>query len=313
MYRIGVDLGGTNIAVGVVDEEYNIVSKVSVKTGLPCSAESIADKIAGAVFEAAEKASIDVKDAASVGIGSPGLINGKAGVVRYANNLQFDNVYLSDMVSERLDFPRERVFLENDANAAAFGEFLAGSGRGTTNFIAVTLGTGVGGGIIINGKPYSGSNGAGGEIGHMIVNAHGKKCSCGMQGCWEVYASVNALIERTKEGMLQNRDSIMWKFCGNSIDNVTGLTAFDAMRAGDICGIVVVNEYLKDVSIGLASLVTIFQPDKIAVGGGISAEGETLLKPIRDRLESFNCTKGATLGIALLGNDAGIIGAAFLS
>ncbi len=310
MYRIGIDLGGTNIAVGIVNEKFEIVSKASVKTGLPCCAESIADKIAITTKQAAETAGINISDVVSVGVGTPGLVDPEEGIVKYASNLRFDHVPLAKLVGERLGVAK--VYVQNDANAAAYGEFIAGSGKNTKNFIAVTLGTGVGGGIIINGKLYAGSNNAGAELGHMIVDADGEMCSCGMQGCWEAYSSATALVSWTKEAMRKDTNSIMWELCKGDIENADGKTSFDGMRAGDTAATEVVNKYIKYLSVGIASLVTMFQPDVIALGGGVSAEGDTLLDPIRERLEKNACTRGATLKIAELGNDAGIIGAAFL-
>ena len=173
MLRLGIDLGGTNIVAGVVDEDYKIIATHKVKTNLPRPSEEIVDDIATVSIEAAKAAGVKIKDIAAVGIGTPGSINPQTGIVTYSNNLGFYDLPLGDMLRERLGVD---LFLENDANAAAYGEYIAGAGRGTKNFIAVTLGTGVGGGIIIDGKLYSGSNYAGGELGHTVIQMNGEAC-----------------------------------------------------------------------------------------------------------------------------------------
>ena len=200
MYTLGIDLGGTNIVAGVVDENYKIIAKGKVKTNCPRPAEEIADDMAKACFMACENAGISIKDVKACGVGSPGAINPITGIIATANNLGFKDLPLAKMLKERtgVDF-----YLENDANAAAYGEFLAGSGRGVNNCIAVTLGTGVGGGIIIDGKLFSGSNFAGAEIGHTVIEVDGAQCSCGRKGCWEAYSSATGLINMTKEKLAE--------------------------------------------------------------------------------------------------------------
>ena len=185
MYKLGIDLGGTNIVAGVVDDNYNIVATSKVKTNLPRPAEEVIDDMVKAANIAIESAGLKVSDIDSMGVGSPGAIDPVHGVVCYANNLGFNNVPMAKMLKERMgvDF-----YIENDANAAAYGEYIAGAGRGTNDFIAITLGTGVGGGVIIDGKIYSGSNYAGAELGHTVIAMGGEMCSCGRQGCWEAYA-----------------------------------------------------------------------------------------------------------------------------
>ena len=207
-------------------------------------------------------------------------------------------------------------FLENDANAAAYGEFVAGAGKGTKDFVMITLGTGVGSGIIIDGKIQSGFNNAGGEVGHTIIQMNGEMCTCGRQGCWEAYASATALIRQTKQAMLKYNDSIMWDICEGDINNVNGITAFDAMRKGDFAGKEVVDKYIYFISVGLVNAVNIFQPQMVCIGGGISKEGETLINPINDYLKGENYARyldeKVVVKPALLGNDAGIIGAAYI-
>lgn len=312
MYTLGIDLGGTNIVAGIVDENYKVIAKGKVKTNSPRPAEEIADDMAKACFMACEAAGISIKDVVACGVGTPGSINPFEGVVVYANNLGFNNVPLAAMLKERtgVDF-----YIENDANAAAYGEFLAGSGRGVKSCVAVTLGTGVGGGIIIDGKLFSGSNYAGGELGHTVINVDGEPCSCGRKGCWEAYASATALIRQTKAAMKKNKDSVMWELADGSLDNVNGRIAFDGMRKGDKAATEVVEQYEKYVAVGLANIINVFQPQKICIGGGISNEKETLINPIKKFVSNETyATMGDPCEIlpAELGNDAGIIGAASL-
>ena len=314
MYNLGIDLGGTNIAVGVVNEKNEIVGRGKKKTNSPRPAEAIADDIAAACFMALEDAGLSLEDINSAGIGAPGSINPETGVIATSNNLQFDNVPMVEYVSSRLG--GIKCYIENDANAAAYGEFMAGAGKGTNDFITITLGTGVGCGIIIGGKLFTGSNYAGGELGHTVMVYDGEQCTCGRKGCWETYASATALIRQTKAAMEQNPDSIMWELTEGSIDRVSGRTSFDAMRRGDAAGKAVVEQYARYVACGITNVVNIFQPDVLCIGGGISHEGETLIAPIREYNESQryskNVEKQTEIRAAELANDAGIIGAACL-
>lgn len=313
MYKLGIDLGGTNIVAGVVDDNYNIVATSKVKTNLPRPAEEVIDDMVKAANIAIESAGLKVSDIDSMGVGSPGAIDPVHGMVCYANNLGFNNVPMAKMLKERMgvDF-----YIENDANAAAYGEYIAGAGRGTNDFIAITLGTGVGGGVIIDGKIYSGSNYAGAELGHTVIAMGGEMCSCGRQGCWEAYASATALIRQTKQAMIKYPKSVMWELCGGDINKVDGRTAFDAMRKGDVAGKMVVDKYVEYIAVGVSNNINIFQPDVLCIGGGISKEGDNLIKPIKAFLEgenyARNIEKNTEVKVAELGNDAGIIGAAYL-
>ena len=312
MYHLGIDLGGTNIAVGVVDENYRIVGSAKRKTNAPRPAAEIADDMAAAAFDAIENAGLTLQEIATVGVGAPGSINPYTGVIATSNNLRFQNVPMGEMLKERLS---REVYLENDASAAAYGEFIAGAGVGTKDFVAITLGTGVGSGIIVNGKLYSGYNLAGGELGHTVIVADGLPCTCGRKGCWEAYASATGLIRLTRTAMQEHPESEMWNLCHGDVKKVNGRTAFDAMRADDAVGKRVVEDYIRYLACGLVNTVNIFQPEVLCIGGGISKEGETLLKPIYEIVEkerfSKNVEKQTVVKIATLGNDAGIIGAAY--
>ncbi len=313
MYRIGVDLGGTNIATGVIDENYKIIGRGKVKTRAPRPAEAIFDSIKEAVDMAVVNAGISYDEVVSVGIGTPGSVNKDTGAIEFSNNLKFHNVPAKAMLEERLKKP---VYLENDANAAALGEAVAGSGNGVKNFVAVTLGTGVGSGIIIDGKIYRGSNFCGGEMGHMVINVDGIPCNCGRKGCWEKYASATALVSQAVEAMQGNKASLLWQTCDGDLNKVDGKSIFDAVDLGDETAKAVVDRYLYYVAIGIANVVNALQPETVCVGGGISGQGEKILQPIRETVKaerySVYAEKQANIVPALLGNDAGIIGAALL-
>ncbi len=314
MYYLGIDLGGTNIAVGIVDENYQIVARATSKTKTE-SAEQVADAMAETAKEALKNANLTLDDVPWIGVGSPGTVNKATGIIEFANNLPFRNTPMVQMLSERLN--GKKVLMENDANAAAYGEYMAGALKGADNAIAITLGTGVGGGVIINHKIYSGSNFAGAELGHTVIVVDGRPCTCGRHGCWETYASATGLIKTTKEHM-QNapKDSPLWKLVDGDESQVNGRTAFDAMRQGDPVGKEIVDEYIHYLSEGVVNMVNIFQPDILCIGGGISNERETLMAPVRAFVEkqqyAMNSSKKTAICRAELGNDAGIIGAALL-
>ena len=313
MYRIGVDLGGTNIAVGVVSEDLRIVGRGSVKTNAPRPAEEIFADIKKAVDMAMNDAGITKDEVVSLGVGTPGTVNKNTGYIEFANNLDFQQVPAKAMLEELLGIT---VYLDNDANCAALGEALAGSGKGSKDFVAITLGTGVGSGIIIDGKIINGANFAAGEMGHMVICVDGEQCTCGRRGCWEAYASATALIAQTKDAMKHNQDSLMWQAVNDNIDAVNGRTAFDAMRKGDKAAKAVVDKYIYYVSCGIINIINALQPEFICVGGGIANEKETLLEPIRKHVlrerYSLYATRQTEIVSALLGNDAGIYGAALL-
>lgn len=312
-YYVGIDLGGTNIVVGVVDENYNIISKASTKTNCPRPEKEIADDMAKMALQAVKNANLEISDIEWIGIGTPGIANSATGIIERANNLGFVNTPMVKYIKETIDKP---VFIENDANAAAYGEFVAGAAKEARNAICVTLGTGVGAGIIIDGKIYSGSNYAGAEIGHTVIEVDGAECSCGRKGCFEAYSSATGLIRMSKEAMEKNPDSIMNKMAQEKGGKVTARTSFDAMRAGDKSAKEVVDKYIKYLAAGITNTINIFQPDILCIGGGVCNEGDPLLLPVKALVENEdfakNSEKRTEIVIAKLGNDAGIIGAAFL-
>ncbi len=315
MYYIGVDLGGTNIAVGVVEgTEGKIVAKGSVPTLAQREPDEIIKDMAKLCNELLEKINITMDDIEYIGIATPGGVDTDRGIVS-AGNLPFREYPIVDKLKEFSG--AKKVLVANDGNAAAKGEVAFGAAKSCKDAIMVTLGTGVGGGIIIDGKIYTGSNYAGGELGHMVIEASGPVCSCGLKGCWEVYSSATGLINMTKKALegKTKADTVMFDLIDKE-GKVTGRTAFDAMRAGDELGKKVVDEYIRYMAVGILSTINIFQPEVIVIGGGLSNEREYLLNPLNEILAERNARrrrkKNTVLKIAELGNDAGIIGAAML-
>ena len=311
-YRIGIDIGGTNIACGIVDDDCRIIARSKVKTNSPRPYSEILEDIKQSVRMACAEAGISPSGAECIGIGCPGTCNHDSGVVEYSNNLGFVNVPLrGDMESEF----GIKVYLDNDANAAAFGEYCAGSAKGSRNAVVITLGTGVGSGIIIDGKLYSGSNFAGGEIGHTVIVADGLPCTCGRKGCFEAYSSATGLVRMTAEAAELNPSSLVAELIRRD-GKVSARTAYLAMKQGDPTGFAVTEQYVKYLACGITNTINIFQPDILCIGGGVCNEGDTLLLPLRARVAeqiySRNSAKNAEVVICSLGNDAGIIGAAML-
>ena len=312
-YYIGIDLGGTNIAAGVVNENKEIVAKTSIKTGSGRPVDLIADDMASAAKQAAEIAGLTLEDVEWVGIGAPGTANKASGIIEYSNNLGWHGVPLVKMLEERTG---KKVYIENDANAAAYGEYVAGAAKDADISVMVTLGTGVGGGVVIHNKIYTGFNFAGAELGHSVIVVDGRTCTCERKGCLEAYASATGLITTTKEYMEKYKDSIMWELVEHDLSKASGRTAFDAMRKGDAAGKQVDDSYIKYLACGITNIINTFQPDILCIGGGISHEGDTLMVPLKEIVKrevySRNSARNTEIVAASLGNDAGIIGAALL-
>lgn len=305
---IGIDLGGTNIAVGIVDENGKIIAQDSTPTLAERPIEELVDDMVSVSRRVMAAAGLTEKDIKAIGVGSPGSVVNETGTIAYANNIRMKNVPLAELIGKQLDLP---VNLENDANAAAFGEYVI-NGCNAGTFVFITLGTGVGGGVVIDGKIFRGFNGAGAELGHMTLVHNGEPCSCGKNGCWESYASVTALIHQTKAAMEKNPDSLMHDITAKE-GKVSGRTAFDAAKLGDAAAKQVVDTYIEYVADGIVSMVDLFQPEKLIIGGGISKEGDYLLNPIKKYVEAYDYNKylpKTKIEIATLFNDAGIIGAA---
>lgn len=305
---LGIDLGGTNIAIGLVDENGKILTKDTTPTlGKRTADEIIDDMIALAekVLYASKYSKADIK---AIGIGCPGAVDNKKGSIIFTENIPFSNYPIFDKFKNHFDAP---IHLENDANAAAYGEYII-NGDGASVFVAVTLGTGVGGGIIIDGKIFKGSNGIGAEIGHIPLVLGGVQCACGQKGCWEAYASATALINQTKIAIAQHPESLMKEIADKS-NVINGRTAFDAAKQGDKAALEVVDRYTEYVAGGIVSVVNIFQPEKVVIGGGISKEGAYLIDPIIKYVRKYDYNQffePVKIETAKLLNDAGIVGAA---
>lgn len=308
MYRIGVDLGGTNIAVGLVNEKYQIVEAVSVPTNASRSVEQVVDSIGGAIECVMEKARITVDNCSLIGVGAPGTCDVERGIVICSYSLSWNDVPLSSMLQKRFGIP---VRLDNDANCAALAEVKAGAAKGYRNVVLVTLGTGIGTGIVINGSIYSGLKGNGTEMGHVLIDYDGELCFCGRRGCWDTYASATALIVQAKRAASGRPESVL-----NRLPEITGKSVFDAAKQGDITAKAVVKKYCEYLALGISNIVNALAPEMILLGGGISREGELIINPIRDYIKEYcfdTREEGLpVLGVASMGNDAGIVGAASL-
>lgn len=313
-YYIGIDLGGTNIAAGLVTPKGELLASVSRPTGRGRGAKEIVADMAAAAREAAQSGGAAWEAVTRVGVGVPGTANKETGVVEFANNLGFHHEPLVRYLEEAM--PGKTIVFDNDANAAAWGEYAAGAGKGVESMIAVTLGTGVGGGIILDGRLYEGINYAAGELGHFVIALDGIPCNCGRRGCYEAYASATALIRQTQKAMEQNPDSLLWELVGGELDRVEGKTVFDGVRRNDPTAVGVLKQYTRYVGVGLVDLINVFQPELICIGGGISKAGDLFLEPLRAIIAKESYTRTAKrqtrLTVASLGNDAGIIGAALL-
>lgn len=313
MFYAGIDIGGTYIKAGITDENGVVVAKGQTPSQADDGAERVMDNAIILLKEIAAQNNIDIKNIKALGAGIPGIMDTSKGVVLYNNNLGWRKVKFSDYMSKALKMP---VCISNDANIAALGEATYGSGRDYQTSIFITLGTGVGGGIVIDKKIFEGNKGAGAELGHMIIRERGLKCTCGRKGCIESYCSATALIRQTKEAMLKNKDSLLWQACGGNIDNVNGKTAFD-VYLNDATALKVINRYTSYLAEGLANFANIFRPEAIILGGGISKQGEELANLLRRKLKLK--VYGGKIGpivelkIAELKNDAGFLGAAELA
>ena len=308
MYRIGIDLGGTNIAVGVVDERHHILAEISVPTDATRPYVDVIADMISAVEQVLSAAKLTAADCASIGIGSPGNCDSDRGVVVRAYNLGWFNVPICEMLQKHFGIP---VRISNDANVAALAETVAGAALDCRNMVLITLGTGVGGGIIIDGKIYAGMRTAGAEMGHSLLVLDGEPCSCGRKGCWEAYASVTALIRQGKQAAAEHPESLL-----AGIKDMMGLDIFYCADRGDAVAQQVIDRWCDYVAAGLTDIVNTLAPEKILIGGGVSKQGERILQPIR-RYVADHCFvqhEGAIPEIqsAMLGNDAGIIGAAAL-
>ena len=314
MKYVGIDVGGTNLKAGIVDENGNILATTKMKIAQIANQEELARTMADMTRELAQAANVPMEEIASVGVGVPGTVEIHSGSLLYSCNLTLRNVPLRRLFHKHLRMP---LYIENDANCAALAEYFVGAGRGTKRFLMVTLGTGIGGGIIHNGKIFHGSNGMAGEVGHMSIIYGGHPCPCGRNGCWEQYASASALKRMTREAVARHPESILARVVEENNGAASGQSAFIAARRGDSVGQQVCRDYIGYLSEGIVNLINIFQPDALAIGGGVSNEAdEYLLIPVQQQAakEMIPCSRDKMTRIvrAELGNQAGIIGAALL-
>lgn len=305
---IGIDLGGTNIKGGIVKASGEIIHKDMIPTNAGREYTEIIKDIAGLISKMLEDTKIDIENIKSIGVGNPGTCDAENGIVICASNIGFQDVPMREELSKYFSVP---IFIENDANCAALGEYSVLE-EDIENMVFITLGTGVGGGLIINKKLYTGKNGTAAEVGHMVINTNGNSCNCGGRGCWETYASVTALINQTKEYIKENPMSPL-AIAGK--DGVTGRTSFDLAKKGDEGAKKVVKTWIKYISCGVISIINLLQPEVLMIGGAISKEGDYLINPIIEYQENNTYSQDVEktkIMAARLGNDAGLIGSAFL-
>ncbi|WP_069999870.1 ROK family protein [Cellulosilyticum sp. I15G10I2] len=311
MKYIGVDLGGTNIVVGLVDEEGNIIKSHNRPTLKERTIEEIFNDIIEMCEMLISEFQLNSENLQGVGIGSPGLIDSKNGIIVYANNLKVKDFDAVSYINSRIGY---KACIANDADCAALGEVVAGAAKGCSDAMIFTLGTGVGGGIIINGKIFSGYFPGGAEIGHQIIVKDGKLCSCGNKGCLESYASATGLINLAKEKAEAHKESELYKLVDGDMSKMNAKIPFDAAQMGDQVGIEVIDEYIAYLAIGIANAVNVFKPQVILLGGGVSKQEDNLVIPLTEKVKEniFGGDFKTQIKTAKLGNDAGLIGAAML-
>lgn len=311
--RIGIDVGGTTIKAGVVSEEGRILFQSAIDTKAGRDYRLIFEDMIKQIEALLTQAGCKHEELKSIGIGIPGLADYKTGNVIYCTNMSWTDVPLGSALQAHFNKP---VYLENDATVAGLAESVMGSTKGFPNSVFLTLGTGIGGGIIINHKTYSGSHSAGSEIGHMIVGENFYECNCGNNGCLETFASATAMIRYAahrieKDGI---KSSILEK-AGGKTENINAKAIFDAAKEGDSLGLETVNRMIKYLAIGIINIMNMLDPDIIAIGGGVSKAGDYLIGLLKQQVGKmlFSCNvQYADIVLAELGNEAGIIGAAFL-
>lgn len=312
MYRIGIDLGGTNTVAGLVDENAQILDRASEKTNLPTTIERIVQSILRLTTTLLQRNALALDQIASMGVGVPCTANKESGCMEDAQHLGFSSGQLVQPLRQALHIP---VYIENDANAAAWGEYLGGH-YDTDSFFLVTLGTGIGGGIISGGELCPGVNHAAGELGHMSIDLHGNPCVCGRRGCFETYASATALIAQAKAAMKHDTSTALWQLCGGDIEKIEAKTVFSAALQKDVLSEKLIDQYTTYLAEGLTNIINILAPAYLCIGGGVSHAGEQLLSPVTEKIYArmyakTGCIKPRII-LARLHNDAGILGAALL-
>lgn len=309
-YYFGIDIGGTFIKGAIVDGEGNIIVSTKVPTERHLGGEAVFENLITLCNTLLDMAKMKKDAITAIGIGVPGMVDGESGVVVSVSKLGWKNFDICKRIDEVLGLPAK---ISNDANAAALGELKFGFKDKYKNMVLLTLGTGVGGGIIIDGKLYEGNKGAGAEIGHSVIKFGGERCNCGRTGCLEAYCSASAIIRDTKRAMEAHPDSKMWEI--GSLDKVDGKTAFDYADK-DVYAKEVVDGFITYLAIGVTNMANIFRPEAVILGGGVCAQGKSLTDPIQEFVnrEIFAGALGPQIEVltAKLQNDAGCLGAAAL-
>lgn len=312
-YRLAIDMGGTDIKTGVVDDQYRIVRRHVIPTGPERPFEVVVKDMADAARDVAAMEGLTFTDFPCVGVGVPSCINPHTGLLVFANNTNWKNAPLREELKKHIPVP---VYIGNDANCAVVGEAIAGAARGKKDVLMITLGTGLGGGLILNGKLFLGADGMGMEPGHTVLVHNGLPCTCGLNGCLESYGSVAALIQQAQSAMLEHPESRLHAGKANNGGKLNGKVIFDCAIAGDETAKNVIDTFLEYVANGVGSLVNLFRPELILIGGGICDAGESLMVPLNEKLPKYVFASdliGCPPAIrATLGNAAGTIGAACL-
>ena len=312
MIAIGIDIGGTSIKGAGITKEGKVLDVFSLPVEKGEKQDVTINKLIEAINKYIKEQGFNKEEIVGIGCGVPGVMDTKAGVITYSNNLQWYDLPIVEMIEKGTGL---KVKITNDANAAALGEARFGAGKKYKNIIMVTLGTGVGGGIIIDGKLFEGNLGKGAEIGHSVIVVDGEQCSCGRKGCLEAYASATALIRDTKRAMEQHKESKCWEIA-ERLGKVDARVAFEAERVGDEVGHQLVENYVKYLGEGCLNYFNIFRPEALILSGGIANEGEYLLSRLRKYFEEFNYgfqgTPKVELLVSELGYDSGKIGAGAL-
>lgn len=312
-YRIGVDLGGTTIKVGIVDANDRIVAKISDETRTERPWQDIAKNIVDLVFSLLKTLNIQLEDCEKMGIGSPGMIDHIKGVVVFSNNFGWDYVPLIQELNRFIDLPTK---IANDADCATLGETVAGAGKGLKYVVMLTLGTGVGGGVVANSVLQQGSAAGGMELGHTLLMLDGEECTCGRRGCVEAYASATAIIKQARRAAKTDPSSLLYELCSNDLNNLNGAIIFKAAAKNDPTAERVVGDYIRYLGETIINFINIWRPEVVLLGGGISNAGDDLLIPL-NKYVAPRCYAGERgfvpkIDVATLRNDAGIIGAASL-
>lgn len=311
--KIGIDIGGMSVKFGLVDEENQITAKTVIPTELDIPYQDLVGKMADAVKQLLEEQHLTLEDCDGIGIGCPGTINDETGVVIYSNNIRWENIPLVEELGKHLPV---HIAIANDADAAALGEVCAGAAKGAKAAVLLTLGTGVGSGVILDRKIFHGPLVGGCELGHISIDYKGVRCTCGRRGCLEAYASASALLRIAGEKAMEHPESVMHGMCDGNLSNMNGKIPFDAAAQGDAAGRETVEEYESYLACGIANVINIFRPEKVILGGGVAAQKENLTAPLQELVKDL-CFGGelgeiAQIVTSELGNDAGIIGAANL-